>query len=158
MVQRWWILKTALSKDFLLHFTIFKHIVTVLWNIYIYIWQKWWHVPWYYIREEQILLHIGSVSFTLILVFCSFGYKSEMLLIALNIQENSSRNLWQRFPSHIEIQSCRTGNTFFFLEKLQEHGDLPYRDRLKNKRFWPQRSLQRPTTPLSLLVSKEPEL
>ena len=45
-------------------------------------------------REEQIWLHIGSISFTLTFLFYCFCYKLRMLPVAWNIQDNPFSRLW----------------------------------------------------------------
>ena len=53
-----------------------------------YVRQKWCN------REEQIWLHVGSVSFTLTFVFYCFGYKLRMLPTAWNMQDSPFSRLW----------------------------------------------------------------
>ena len=62
-------------------------------------------------REEQIWLHIRSVSFTLTFIFYCFCFELRMLPITWDIQESPFSRLWPlrayHFSIHREIKSCR---------------------------------------------------
>ena len=106
-------------------------------------------------REEQIVLHTGSVSFTTFLFWC-FCYKNVARRLKYTGQPISKvltiRGI--NFSIRIEIKSCRTETDICLVRGSQEYWDLTYVDSCKVKGCWHQEICSNPPCPSPFSVEE----